>query len=149
MTAADSILKLNTICNVAPRNAANAGMIEGPRIAGSGRCITTCNAIALAFPSFIEHPASSFGVLCNPRDEMTAETRKQLKDGVDLIKVAGDGDSLTSDGFLTGTIDDHDLRAVARLAHMMGKRCTIHARSGILSLLCRPSARATTGPCKS
>jgi imidazolonepropionase-like amidohydrolase len=120
--------------NVALRDAVNAGMIEGPRIAGSGRYITTYNAIASAFPSFVEHPESSFGVLCNTRDEMTAETRKQLKDGVDLIKVAGDGDSLTSDGFLSGTIDEDDLRAIANLAHMMGRRCTIHARSGMATV---------------
>ncbi len=120
--------------NVALRDAVNAGMIEGPRIAASGRYITTYNAIASALPSFIEHPASSFGVLCNTRDEMITETRKQLKDGSDLIKVAGDGDSLTSDGHLTGTIDEDDLRAIADLTHMMGKRCTIHARSGMATV---------------
>lgn len=121
--------------NVALRDAVNAGMIEGPRIAAGGRYITTYNAIGSAFPSHIEHPASSFAVLCNTRDEMIVETRKQLKDGVDVIKVAGDGDTLTSAGFLAGSLTPGDLSAIAELAHMMGRKCTIHARSGQASRL--------------
>jgi imidazolonepropionase-like amidohydrolase len=116
--------------NVALRDAVNAGMIEGPRISAGGRYITTDNAIAAAFPTHIVHPQSSFGILCNTRDEMIVAVRKQLKEGVDIIKVAGDGDSLTSSGLLAGTITFEDLQAIAELTHMMGRRCTIHARSG-------------------
>ncbi len=121
--------------NVALRDAVNIGMIQGPRMTASGRYITTYNAIGSAFPSHMEHPASSFAVLCNTRDEMIVEARRQLKDGVDIVKVAGDGDSLTSTGLLAGTIGLGDLKAIAEIAHMMSKTCTIHARSGQASRL--------------
>lgn len=121
--------------NVALRDAVDAGMIEGPRISAGGRYITTYNAIGSAFPSHIEHPASSFAVLCNTRDAMIVEVRKQLKDGVDVVKVAGDGDALTSAGLLAGSLTLGDLTAIAELAHMMGRKCTIHARSGQASRL--------------
>jgi imidazolonepropionase-like amidohydrolase len=119
--------------NVALRDAVNVGMVEGPRISAGGRYITTYNAIGSAFPSHLGHPASSFAVLCNTRDEMVVEARKQLKDGVDIVKVAGDGDSLTSAGLLAGTISVPDLTAIAEVTHMMAKKCTIHARSGSAS----------------
>ena len=121
--------------NVALRDAVNIGMIQGPRMTASGRYITTYNAIGSAFPSHMEHPASSFAVLCNTCDEMIVEARRQLKDGVDIVKVAGDGDSLTSTGLLAGTIGLGDLKAIAEIAHMMSKTCTIHARSGQASRL--------------
>src|SRR6185369_14222761 len=56
--------------NVALRDAVNSGLIEGPRIAAGGHYITTYNAIGHIFPTHIEHPKSSFSVLCNTRDEM-------------------------------------------------------------------------------
>ncbi|MBM3518117.1 MAG: amidohydrolase family protein, partial [Alphaproteobacteria bacterium] len=114
---------------VGVRDAINCGMIEGPRMVAAGRYITTYNAIASLWPSWIEHPVSSFGVLCNTRDEMITEVRREVKDGVDIIKVAGDGDVVTHEG-MAGSLSDDDLRAIAETTHRLGKRCTIHARTG-------------------
>ncbi len=116
--------------NVALRDAVNAGLIEGPRIAAGGHYISTYNAIGSPWPSHMEHPKSSFSVLCNTREEMVVQARREIKDGVDIIKVAGDGDSLTSSGELSGSIDHDDLKAIADVTHRMGRRCTIHSRSG-------------------
>src|SRR3546814_5907613 len=69
-------------------------------------------------------------VICNTKDEMVTEVRRQAKDRVDLIKVAGDGDVIRSSGFEEGSITLEELKAIADMAHMLGKRCTIHARSG-------------------
>jgi imidazolonepropionase-like amidohydrolase len=119
--------------NVALRDAVNAGLIEGPRIAAGGHYITTYNALGSIFPTHIAHPPSSFSVLCNTRDEMVAQVRKEVKDGVDIIKVAGDGDTLSTSGRLLGSISYDDLKAIADATHLVGKRCTIHARSGRVS----------------
>lgn len=116
--------------NVALRNAVNAGLIEGPRIAAGGHYISTYNSIGAPWPTHLEHPKSAFSVLCNTRDEMVVQARKEIKEGVDIVKVAGDGDALTADGTLLGSISFDDLKAVADVVHMMGKVCTIHARSG-------------------
>lgn len=116
--------------NVGLRDAINCGMIEGPRISAGGRYITTFNAIGSPWPTWMEHPSSSFSVLCNTRDEMITEVRREVKDGVDVIKVAGDGDVLAHDAGWQGSLSPDDLRAIAETTHRLGKRCTIHARSG-------------------
>ncbi|MDZ4736995.1 MAG: amidohydrolase family protein [Rhodospirillaceae bacterium] len=116
--------------NVALRNAVNSGLIEGPRMAAGGHYISTYNSIGSPWPTHLDHPKSSFGVLCNTRDEMIVQARKEIKEGVDIVKVAGDGDALTADGTLLGSISYDDLKAIADVTHMMGKACTIHARSG-------------------
>ncbi len=116
--------------SVAVRDAVNAGLIEGPRMASAGRYITTYNAIGSPWPSWMEHPKSSFAVLCNTRDEMVTEVRREIKDGVDIVKVAGDGDVLTGEAELAGSIGLDDLHAIAEVTHRLGKVCTIHARSG-------------------
>ena len=99
-------------------------------MASAGRYITTFNAIGSPWPSWMEHPKSSFAVLCNTREEMVTEARREIKDGVDIVKVAGDGDVLTGEAELAGSIGLDDLRAIAEVTHRLGKVCTIHARSG-------------------
>jgi imidazolonepropionase-like amidohydrolase len=113
---------------VAIRSGINSGLIEGPRMIAAGQYISTWNGIGSPFPSWIEHPTSSFSVLRNTRDEMITEVRKQVKDGVDLIKVSGDGDTLRSAESMLGSMTLDDLKAIAEMAHLLGKRCTIHAR---------------------
>ena len=117
--------------NVALRDAVDAGLIEGPRILAGGHYISTWNGTGSFFPSHIEHPQSSFAVLCNTRDEMIKQVRLEIKDGVDIIKVSGDGDTSTPAGMdLLGSITLDDLKAIAEIAHRMKRKVTIHARSG-------------------
>lgn len=116
--------------SVAVRDAIDCGMIEGPRMSSAGRYITTFNAIGSPWPTWMEHPPSSFAVLCNTRDEMITEVRREVKDGVDIIKVAGDGDTLTNERTPAGSLSPEDLQAIADTTHRLRKRCTIHARSG-------------------
>jgi imidazolonepropionase-like amidohydrolase len=56
-----------------------------------------------------------------------------VKEGVDVIKVAGDGDTLTNERTPAGSLSPDDLKAIADTTHRLGKRCTIHARSGRVS----------------
>jgi imidazolonepropionase-like amidohydrolase len=117
--------------NAALRDAVNSGLIEGPRMVAAARYIATWNATGSSFPSHMQHPPSSFVGIFNTRDEMIAEVRKEIKDGNDLIKVSGDGDTSSATGFgVTGSITLEDLKAIAEVTHLAGKRCTIHARSG-------------------
>jgi imidazolonepropionase-like amidohydrolase len=116
--------------SVAVRDAIDCGMIEGPRMSSAGRYISTYNAIGSPWPTWMQHPPSSFAVLCNTRDEMITEVRREVKDGVDIIKVAGDGDTLTNERTPAGSLSADDLEAIAETTHRLGRRCTIHARSG-------------------
>lgn len=110
------------------RDAVNAGMIEGPRMKVASQYLTTYNGIGSIFPTWIEHPPSAFSVMCNTRDELVKEVRRQVRDSVDIIKVSGDGDVLRSEGGMNGSLTPDDLKAIAEITHLLGKRCTIHAR---------------------
>ncbi|MGD9538213.1 MAG: amidohydrolase family protein [Alphaproteobacteria bacterium] len=120
--------------SVAVRDAINCGMIDGPRMASAGRYITTFNAIGSFWPTWMEHPQSSFAVLCNTRDEMITEVRREVKDGVDIVKVAGDGDPTAAhERDNRGSLAPEDLAAIAETTHRLGRRCTIHARTGAVA----------------
>lgn len=110
---------------LAVRNAIAAGLIQGPRMAVAGRQITTQQGIADGFPSWIGVPESSFGALVRDRDELLQEIRNEAKDGVDLIKIAGSGNS--SDEYAAFRLDELEL-AVDE-AHRLQRPITIHARS--------------------
>jgi imidazolonepropionase-like amidohydrolase len=107
---------------VGVREGIREGIVEGPRMTTAGRFITTSNGIADWYPESVGFPDSSIGTLANTRDEMVAEVRRQVKNGVDLIKIAdspfGDYQAFTDD----------EVKAIADMAHQLKKRVTMHAR---------------------
>ncbi len=110
---------------VAVRDAIEAGLVQGPRMACAGKQITTQQGISDGFPSWIGVPESSFGALVRNRDELLQEIRNEVKDGVNLIKIAGSGNS--SDEYASFRLEELEL-AVDE-AHRLGRPVTIHARS--------------------
>ncbi|HUP17566.1 MAG TPA: amidohydrolase family protein [Acidimicrobiia bacterium] len=110
---------------VAVRDAIAGGLIQGPRMACAGKQITTQQGIADGFPSWIGVPESSFGALVRSNEELVQEIRNEVKDGVDLIKIAGSGS--TSDEYAAFRLEELEL-AVDE-AHRLGRPVTIHARS--------------------
>lgn len=69
------------------RDAIEAGILEGPRIYCAGRNIGTYGSISDNEPSWVGAPDHSHIVLANTVDEMVVETRRQLKNGVDFVKL--------------------------------------------------------------
>jgi imidazolonepropionase-like amidohydrolase len=63
---------------------------------------------------------------------MVTEVRRQAKEGVDVVKIGGSGQSLfnvyASSEVEAFTLDE--LRVIVDEAHRLGKKVTIHARSG-------------------
>ena len=110
---------------IAVRDAIEAGLVQGPRMACAGKQITTQQGIADGFPSWIGLPESSFGALVRNRDELLQEIRNEVKDGVNVIKIAGSGSS--SDEYASFRLEELEL-AVDE-AHRLGRPVTIHARS--------------------
>ena len=104
------------------REGIREGIINGPRVTSAGRFITTSNGISDFYPDPVGMSESSIGVLANKKDDMLAEVRRQVKAGVDLIKLAdspfGDYQAFTSE----------EMKAVGELAHQLNRRVTIHAR---------------------
>jgi imidazolonepropionase-like amidohydrolase len=120
------------LVSVAVRDAIEAGMFEGPRVTAGGRYLSTHQSITDYFPTWIGVPSTSSGVLTMTRDQMVTEVRRQAKEGVDVIKIGGSGQSLfnvfASSEATAFTLDE--LRAIVDEAHRLGKKVTTHARSG-------------------
>jgi imidazolonepropionase-like amidohydrolase len=107
---------------VAVRDAIRDKMVPGPRMTTAGRYITTSNGLTDWYPEPVGVPDSSIGTLANTSAEMVDTVRRQVKNGVDLIKLSdspyGDYQAFTGD----------ELKIVADLAHQLRRRVTIHAR---------------------
>jgi imidazolonepropionase-like amidohydrolase len=120
------------VVSVAVRDAIEAGMFPGPRMTAGGRYLSTHQSITDFYPSWIGVPPTSSGVLTRTRDEMVLEVRRQAKDGFDVIKIGGSGQSLFNvysdsevDAF---TLDE--LKVIVDEAHRLGRLVTSHARPG-------------------
>jgi imidazolonepropionase-like amidohydrolase len=117
---------------VAVRDAIEAGMFEGPRVTAGGRYLSTHQSITDYYPNWIGVPSTSSGVLTMTKDEMVREVRRQVKEGVDVIKIAGSGQSLYNvhAGSEVEAFTLDELRVIVDEVHRLGKKVTIHARSG-------------------
>jgi imidazolonepropionase-like amidohydrolase len=115
--------------SLAIRDAIDAGLFVGPRITTSGRQITNRQGLSDWYPSWVGVPETSIGVLCRTAAEGIAEIRLEVKDGVDFIKIAIDGDSMNpSSNVLVAGYDQDEMSAMVREAHRLGKKVVVHAR---------------------
>ena len=107
---------------VAVRDAIRDRMLPGPRMTTAGRYITTSNGLTDWYPEPVGVPDSSIGSLANTTAEMKDNVRRQVKNGVDFIKLSdspfGEYQAFTGD----------ELKAIADLAHQLNRGVTIHAR---------------------
>jgi imidazolonepropionase-like amidohydrolase len=107
---------------VALRDGIQTGLVSGPQMFTAGRYITTHNGLVDYYPPTVGNPDSAIGKTLNKLPDMLAEVRLQVKEGVDLIKLAdspyGQYQAFTND----------EMKQIADLTHQLGKRCTIHAR---------------------
>ena len=127
-SAFDAASTFNVASSV--RDAINAGMFEGPRLAVCGRQITTHQGLEDSFPSWMPFPAGQAGVLVKSRDEIVEAVRLQIKEGVDCIKVSGSSDSAISNEPIEGSaFSEEEFALIAREAHRLQRKCTVHARS--------------------
>lgn len=107
---------------VALRDAIRDGIVPGPRMTSAGRYLSTSNGLTDWYPDSVGVPEGSIGIVHNRLADMIDEVRHQVKNGVDLIKLAdspyGDFQAFTTD----------EMKTLADLVHQLGKKITIHAR---------------------
>jgi imidazolonepropionase-like amidohydrolase len=73
------------------RDAIRAGLFDGPRVMAAGPYLTTHQGLTDWYPTWIGAPETSIGKLVTTVAEAVEEIRRQVKDGVDCIKIALDG----------------------------------------------------------
>jgi len=114
-------------CSISVRNAINAGMFKGPRIAASSNVIANRQSLNDWFPSWVGTPEYFSGRLCATRDEQIAEIRRQAKDGVDVMKIAMDGPHMRPNGEHIAAFTQDETRVMVEEIHRLGKKVAVHA----------------------
>jgi imidazolonepropionase-like amidohydrolase len=109
----------------AVRDAIDAGLVLGPRMAAAGRQITTQQGIGDTLPAPLGDLATAFGAVVRSHDDIVQEIRDEVKEGVDLIKIAGSGPGTEEYGAFTRA----ELDVAVDEAHRLERPIAIHARS--------------------
>lgn len=117
-----------SVVTLAVRDAIEAGLFKGPRITSAGRQITNRQGLADWYPTWIGVPDTSVGILARNAEEGVAEVRKQVKQGVDFIKIAMDGDSMNPATGLISGYTQEETDALVGEAHRLGKKVVVHSR---------------------
>lgn len=110
---------------LAVRDAIDAGLVQGPRLSIAGRQMSTQQGIGATLPPWIGPIDQSYGALVTGLDDIRQEIRTDVKDGVDLIKVAISGPGTTE--YAAMSLEELNVAVVE--AHSLGRPVTVHARS--------------------
>jgi imidazolonepropionase-like amidohydrolase len=109
------------------RNAIRAKLFEGPRVMAAGPYLTTHQGLTDWYPTWIGVPSTSIGRLVTTSAEAVEEVRRQVKDGVDCIKLALDGIQRRPDGELIAAFTQEETDIIVRETHRLGKKAVAHA----------------------
>lgn len=110
------------------RNTIRAGLFDGPRVMAAGRYLTTHQGLTDWYPTWIGVPETSIGKLVTTAAEAVEEIRRQVKDGVDCIKIALDGIQRRENGELVAAFNQEETEVMVREIHRLGKKAVAHAR---------------------
>nr|WP_315456445.1 amidohydrolase family protein [uncultured Sphingorhabdus sp.] len=115
---------------LALRDAVAAGELPGPRIIDAGRSISTTSGHMDATLSVSEdlHSAINQNNLCDGVESCRQAIRKQIRRGVDVIKIATTGGVNSRIGAGLGRqLFDDEVKALVDTAHLYGKKVAVHA----------------------
>ena len=110
------------------RNAVDAGLFPGPRVMAAGPYITSRQGLADWYPTWIGTPETGVGHLVRSLDEGIEEVRRQIKEGVDCIKIAMDGRMKRADGEFMAAFTQRETSALVEEIHRLGRKAIVHAR---------------------
>jgi imidazolonepropionase-like amidohydrolase len=119
-----------TGATLALRDAIAAGELPGPRIIDAGRSISTTSGHMDDHNGINEdlHGSISEDNLCDGTESCRQAVRKQIRRGVDVIKIATTGGVNSRIGVGVGRqIFDDEVKALVDTAHLYGKKIAVHA----------------------
>ena len=109
------------------RNAIKAGLFDGPRVMAAGPYLTTHQGLTDWYPTWIGVPETSIGKLVTNSNEAVEEVRRQVKNGVDCIKLALDGIQRRPDGELIAAFTQEETDIIVKESHRLGRKAIAHA----------------------
>lgn len=117
--------------SLAIRDAVDSNLFIGPKLTCSGQNISTRQGLVDWYPTWIGVPETSIGKIVTSIDDGIEAIRVQVKDGVDFIKLAMDGDSMNPSSIkLACAFRQEEVDALVAEAHRLGRRVVVHARGG-------------------
>lgn len=119
-----------TGATLALRDAIAAGNLPGPRIIDAGRSISTTSGHMDGTLGVSEdlHASLNQDNLCDGVESCRQAIRKQIRRGVDVIKIATTGGVNSRVGAGLGRqIFDDEVKALVDTAHLYGKKVAVHA----------------------
>lgn len=125
---------------LALRDAVAAGELPGPRIIDAGKSISTTSGHMDGTLSVSEDLHGSIGQenLCDGVESCRQAVRKQIRRGVDVIKIATTGGVNSRIGAGLGRqLFDDEVKALVDTAHLYGKKMAVHAHGndGVIAAL--------------
>ena len=111
---------------VSVRDAINSGLFKGPRITCSGPFVSTYQGYTAFYPTWFNNKTAVVEVV-HDLDGGYEIIRRQIKDGVDFIKIAMDGSAI-KDGELAATWTQEETTKLIGEIHRLGKRVIAHAK---------------------
>ena len=124
-----SFMDPDTVMGIGPeiREVVESGAFPGPRISTGVQALLT-SVGGTAGRLIPDHGKVGYAAVVNTVDEMVIETRRQIKNGADWIKIHATGSIPTRAGELqVWTLDE--MKAVCDTAHALGVPVTAHCRS--------------------
>jgi imidazolonepropionase-like amidohydrolase len=115
---------------LALRDAIAAGIVAGPRIIDAGRSISTTSGHMDGTNGMAEdlHPVIHQDNLCDGIESCRQTVRRQIRRGVDVIKIATTGGVNSRIGVGVGKqIFDDEVKALIDTAHLYKKKVAVHA----------------------
>jgi imidazolonepropionase-like amidohydrolase len=115
---------------LALRDAIAQGIVPGPRIIDAGRSISTTSGHMDGTNGMAEdlHPVIHQDNLCDGVESCRQTVRRQIRRGVDVIKIATTGGVNSRIGVGVGKqIFDDEVKALIDTAHLYGKKVAVHA----------------------
>src|ERR1043166_6473892 len=109
------------------RDAIRARLVDGPRVIAAGPYLTTHQGLTDWYPTWIGAPETSIGKLVTNINEAIEEVRRQVKNGVDCIKLALDGIQRRPDGELIAAFTQEETDIITREAHRLGRKVISHS----------------------
>ncbi|HTW86474.1 MAG TPA: amidohydrolase family protein [Candidatus Binataceae bacterium] len=116
------------LVSLAIRDAIETGLFTGPRISSAGRAILTAQGVDYFYPRWMKMPEHAVGFLMQNVAEGIAEIRQEIKDGVDFIKLAVDGDQLVPGTGLISGMTQEEVTTLVSEVHRLGRKVATHAR---------------------
>jgi len=126
-----TVRDVGTIGNVAVaiRDAIAAGKVRGPRVIASGQIIGPTSGMVDTLPSHWSK-SSGLGVCVDGPEAIVKEVRRQIKNGVDNIKLGASGVEVGRYAYTwMTTLSAEEIAAAVTEAHRWGRTVAIHCQS--------------------